>query len=316
MITEGQIKETPGFKFDNEQTPYARQGKEVYALLRSKETTEAQIQAVLDEVMSLAQQQGVEDALVTSTDVFMTCICHIGSKSLSHVLSSIEKSKNRLLAIGSASEAARREIITAVTEYWSIAPGTAVNIIDKLLNYTIITPMSVIEWALHDHLDRGRALTKGFIYEMVASTMNKVTNRVRQIVAARNDPSLSNDQRSLYEDTLVRERQSMRDLFTAIEDAVSGVANAADDEMIERYDGEESEMALLQSWGERWARVWRRRAIVEEAMVGEVAVDLQAFAAAAAAKTAAEENSIVNANANPATGGGGDETLIDADDIA
>lgn len=273
LITEGKVKDAPDLKFENEATPYAQQGHEIYKLLRAK-APEEQIQVQLDQIEALAKEQGVADPLIQSTDAYMTCILHIGSKSLSHVLSCIERCKERLLAIGPQSEAARRQIISSVISYWEFHPGTAVNIIDKLLNYTIITPASVLEWALTDRLDSGRALSDAKIYEMATCTMNKVSNRMRQIVQARNDVIGSSDeQKAILDETLVRERQSMRDLFASIIDAVEGVRNASADEMIERFDGGEAEQKLVQAWGKRWAAVFTRRAAVEDAICGEAAIE-------------------------------------------
>ncbi|KAK8213446.1 Nuclear cap-binding protein subunit 1 [Zalaria obscura] len=299
LIPEGKLKDTPDFKFDDDQTPYAQQGREVHKLLRKK-APEEEIQTVLDEIQKLATEQGVEDPLIPSTDAYMTSVCAIGSKSLSHVLSCIERCKERLLAVGPQSEPARRQIISSVVEYWGDHPGVAVNIIDKLLNYTIITPMSVIEWALHDHLNHGRDLSKSYVYEMVATTMFKVTNRVRQVVVMRNDPATPAEQRPLLDQTLTTERQSMRELFAAIEDAVTSVASSANDEMIERFDGEEVEQALIRAWGERWARAWRRKAAVEEAVVGEAVVEAAAAAldAQASAEAGADGNGVDEAQAS------------------
>ena len=87
----------------------------------------------------------------------------------------------------------------------------------------------------------------------------------------------------------------------AIIEAVSTVANAAQDDMIERFDGDSAEQTLLQQWGARWARVWRRKMAVEEAVVGEAAIEIadvaretervkaEAQAAEAAATAAAEQ---------------------------
>ncbi|GAB7357791.1 hypothetical protein MBLNU459_g0610t1 [Dothideomycetes sp. NU459] len=272
LISDDKMKDNPDFKYNNDQTPYAEQAKEVHAMLRKK-ASEDDIQKVLDTIQALASQHGVEDPLVPSTDAYMTAVCNIGSKSLSHVLYCIERCKERLLAIGPQSEPARRQIITSVVDYWAAHPGTAVNIIDKLLNYTIITPMSVIEWALHDNLHHGRALAQTHIYEMVAATMGKVSNRMRQIVRARSDGKLAPEQLALLDETLVRERQSMRDLFAVIVDVVAGVAAASNDEMIERFDGDSKDQTLVQQWGARWATVWRRKAAVEEAVVGEAAIE-------------------------------------------
>lgn len=306
LITEGNVKDAPDLKFLDEKTPYAAQGSAVYQLLRKK-APEEDIQKHLDEVESLAREQGVEDTLVVSTDVYVTCILHIGSKSLSHVLSCIERCKERLLALGPQSEAARRQIISSVISYWQFHPGTAVNIVDKLLNYTIVTPMSVVEWALREYVDSGRGLADAKAFEMVACTVNKVATRMRQIVKARAEfvasagPGVeAQEQRTLLDETLVRERQSMRDLFTLILDSVNGISQGSQDGMIERFDDGSAELDFVQNWGKRWASVFGRRAAVEEAVSGEAAIEgadrLAEEKKAAAAATAVGSNGDGDAN--------------------
>ena len=204
------------------------------------------------------------DPLIQSTDAYVTAICYLGSKSLSHVLSQIERCKERLLAIGTQSEPARRQIITSVMEYWTEKPGVGVNVVDKLLNYTILTPQSVIQWALSDKLGKGQNLTQAHVYEMVAATITKVTGRVRQIVIARNAPGLPADQRALLDSTLANEREEMSKLFTIIEDALIGVAEGSNDVMAEGADQDTDAEAMLRRWGQRWLRVMRRKRGVEE----------------------------------------------------
>lgn len=220
-----------------------------------------------------AASLGVEDPLVPSTDAYMTAICFIGSKSLSHVLSCIERCKDRLLALGPRSEAARRQIIRSVMDYWVEKPGVGVNIVDKLLNYTILTPLSVINWALTDNIGKGKVLTHAHMYEMVASTIYKVTNRVRQIVIARNQPGLPAEQIAMLDETLEKERAQMKELFATVEDALMGVASGVVDEMVESRNQDTEGEALLRGWGERWLRVFRRKMAVEEAWIGEMLVN-------------------------------------------
>lgn len=271
LIPLSKDKEMPDFKFADDQMPFAKEARQVLAMLRKK-TPEDEVQKVLDSVHEQARLAGISDPYVASTDIYMTSICSIGSKSLSHVLSTIDRCKERLLAVGQKSEIARRQIISSVVDFWVDYPGTAVNILDKLLNYSIITPMSIIEWALHDHLDRGHALASSQIYELVSITMYKVTNRVRQVLRERNNVALPFAQRQQIDEQLALERQGMRNLFVAVEDAVASVASGAQDEMIERFDGDSQERDLIMRWGAQWARVWRRKAAVEEAVVGDAAV--------------------------------------------
>lgn len=141
---------------------------------------------------------------------------------------------------------------------------------DKLLNYTILTPLSVITWVLVDNIRKGQILTHAHVYEMVASTIHKVTNRVRQIVVARNQRGLPSEQVSILEETLAKERGDMGQLFVVVEDALVGVATGVVDEMAESAEQDGSGEALLRSWGGRWLRVFRRKMAVEEAWVGEM----------------------------------------------
>ncbi|KAL8847207.1 MAG: hypothetical protein Q9221_007733 [Calogaya cf. arnoldii] len=269
LITEAKEKDTPDFKYNSDQTPYAPQAREVLRLLRAK-APDSEIQAQLSSIESEASELGVAEPLIPSTDAYMTAICFIGSKSLSHVLSCIERCKERLLALGPRSEAARRQIITSVMEYWSEKPGVGVNIVDKLLNYTILTPLSVINWALTDKIGKGRILTHAHIYEMVASTMHKVTNRVRQIVIARNQVELPAEQKAMLDETLEKERAQMKELFATVEDSLTGVASGIVDEMAQSRDQDTEGEALLRVWGEKWLRVFRRKMAVEEAWIEEM----------------------------------------------
>ena len=197
------------------------------------------------------------------------------------MLSQVERCKERLLSIGPQSERARRQIISSVMDYWREKPGVGVNVVDKLLNYTILTPNSVIMWALSDQLKRGEGLVLSHVFELVSNTVAKVTNRVRQIVitATRSNHNqqpgssvslLPADQLALLEETVTKERNEMMELFGLIEDVLVGVASGSADEMAESadQDGGKGE-AMLRGWGARWLRVFRRKMAVEEAWIEE-----------------------------------------------
>ncbi|RAO72065.1 uncharacterized protein BHQ10_008077 [Talaromyces amestolkiae] len=271
LITEGKEQDTPEFKYTLETTPYNKQGSELMQLIRKKASDE-EIEPIIAEIETQAKEHGIEDPMVPSTDAFVTSICYVGSKSLSHVLSCIERNKERLLAIGPRSATARRQIITSVMEYWVDQPGVAINIIDKLLNYTILTPLSVVEWALLDHIDAGKILAKAPVYEMLSSTVGKVTNRIRQIVAARTQRGLYEPQLSVLDETLNREKADMQTLFTLIEDSIAPVAAGSNDELMERSEDDPStrdENEIIRRWAVRWRRVFQRKAAVEAAFVAD-----------------------------------------------
>ncbi|KAJ5719586.1 hypothetical protein N7493_007164 [Penicillium malachiteum] len=270
LITEGKEKDTPEFKYMSETAPYAKEGQELMQLIRKKAGDE-EIQPVIASIEEQAQSLGVDDPKIPSTDALVTSICFVGSKSLSHVLSCIERNKDRLLAIGPVSQRARCQIIGSVMEYWADQSGIAIDIIDKLLNYTIISPLSVLEWALSESIAAGTVLAKSHIYEMISATVGKVTNRMRQIVAARTQPGLYEPQLSVLDETLARERAEMQALFQFIEDSIVSVAAGSNDELMERGDGSGDlpEDAIIRQWGRRWLRVFRRKVAVEEAFISD-----------------------------------------------
>ncbi len=285
LISEAQEKDTPDFKYDSyrkhstlvvyqlmkliaKEMPYSVPARELLRLLRAK-APDTDLQSSLNTIEEIAGSLGVADPLVPSTDAYVTAICFLGSKSLSHVLSQIERCKDRLLSIGAQSELARRQIITSVMDYWQEKPGIGVNVVDKLLNYTILTPISVVLWSLKDQLGKGEGLVLSQVFEMVSSTVTKVTNRVRQIVVARNQLGLPGDQVAILDETLSKERDGMGKLFAVIEDGLVGVADGSVDDMAESADQDLKGEAMLRGWGRRWLRVFRRKMAVEEAWLQE-----------------------------------------------
>jgi nuclear cap-binding protein subunit 1 len=219
--------------------------------------------------------QGITEVLVPSTDAFVTAICRLGAKSLSHVLSCIERGKDRLLEL-SQNEIARRQIVASVVEYWKDQPGVAVRIIDILLNYTILAPMTVVQWVFGSHMGAGEALTESWVFEMVSNTVAKVTNRNRQIASARLQKGLPQEQIEMVEATLAKDRDNARELFKYIEDSMRGVAEGSADTLIEKSSNgtlTEEEVELIKAWGKRWQTVFTRKAQVEESVVGEEAVE-------------------------------------------
>lgn len=279
-------------------------------LIRKKASDE-DIQPVISSIEEQAQSLGVEVPMLPSTDAFVTAICFVGSKSLSHVLSCIERNKERLLAIGPKSPRARRQIISSVMDYWADQPGIGINIIDKLLNYTIITPLSVIEWALVDQLDAGSILAKTHVFEMIAATVGKVTNRLRQIVAARVQTGLYEPQLSVLGETLDREKMDMQALFKVIDDSIVSVAAGSNDELMERGDGSGTlpEDVIIRQWGTRWLRVFRRKAAVEESFISE--------AMASAAPLGTQAPALPSGDADVASApADGDVDVVDPDGAA
>lgn len=238
---------------------------ELGALLKRKASDE-EIQPIIDSIQAQATQRAL-DPVVASTDVFMTAVCWVGSKSLSHVLACIDRTKTRLLDAGSQSEAARRQILDAVMTYWAAHPGVALSIVEKLLNYSILTPFTVVDWAVGAH-GTSEYLAQPHMYELVSNTVAKVTSHTRQVVKAPagEAPAAENGEGA---PDVEKEATAMRELFRALNDALESWASGSKDELIEEGDGTSEKEALTRRWGQRWLRAFRRMGAVEEAFVLE-----------------------------------------------
>ena len=257
-------KDVPDFKYKNPDTPFSAEGLEIANLLRRKAGDE-EMQPTIEAIAKQAAERGL-DPLVTCMDVFVTAVCWVGSKSLSHVLACIDRTKTRLLDTANVSAPARAQIVAAVMNYWSAHPGIALSIIEKLLNYSILTPFCVVDWALvasspANGVNGGASLSEPHIYEMISNTVTKVSARTRQVLSSSETDA----------ETRATEIEASRNLFRAINDALDSWAAGNKDELMETGDGSTDSEALVRRWGQRWLRVFKRQGAIEESFAQESA---------------------------------------------
>ncbi|KAF8472506.1 MIF4G like-domain-containing protein [Kalaharituber pfeilii] len=261
LIPEAKEKDIPFFKYDSDDTAFSTEGKEVFSLLKDKKP-DTDIDAVLESVTRTATEQNLRgDPGSYARDMYITSICYLGAKSLSHVLSCIERCKEKLLSIGQESPEARRQIVRSVMDYWVDQPGVGANVVDKLLNYSVLTPSSVVEWAL---FDAGyAALSQNHIWEMVSTTVNKVNNPEDEEYSA---------VLAAYEATLdsakVEQKQIAELVLSAlrkIADGQGNVDNEAEDEaFINMDDSQQNEYkSWMGWWGRQWLKAFTRRYRIE-----------------------------------------------------
>ena len=264
LISDAKEKDIPDFKFSDDSVPFAVNGRELAQLIRKK-AEDAEFEAVFTAIRTAAAESGNTMPETNLADVYTTAICWVGSKSLSHVLSVIARCKARLIQIED-----KKQIITSVMTYWADHPGVGVNVIEKLLNYQILSAGEVIQWALRDHVARGTALAKSWVFELVWNVVVKVVGRVRHVVSAIRRPGLPEDQMAILNEALERDMNGLRSLLAQIEDLVSSIKDGTQDEMMENSDAlNEEERDYVRAWGAKWSKVFDRKLKVEESWVRE-----------------------------------------------
>lgn len=268
-------KETPDFKYENDgkkntlhykpgnmliiTVTFSEEGKSMIGLVR-KRAQDAEIDSLMAEITEKAKSQGLPDPGKYGREIYVTAICHIGAKSLSHVLSCIERCKDRLATIGTESPSAQREIVNTVMNYWSDQPGIGANVVDKLLNYSILTPLSIIEWVL---IDAGREiLARGHAWEMVNTTTRKVIARTKNLASARAALGLPEEQITMLNEGYEVASTEQTALFKCVVDALNDYQSTDFD----GDDGSPEEQEILKWWASNWLRALKRKFEIEQAV--------------------------------------------------
>ncbi|KAJ2713405.1 Nuclear cap-binding protein subunit 1, partial [Coemansia spiralis] len=119
-----------------------------------------------DERQALAREMLVEHVLL------------LGSKTFSHMLNAIEKFMPALQQFGDT-PAAKLQIARTVEDFWLRNPQFCAITIDKLVNYRVIDPVTVVEM-LFDPSHAG-GWGSFHLWEILRNTITKVNMRVVQL---------------------------------------------------------------------------------------------------------------------------------------
>ncbi|KAJ1968031.1 Nuclear cap-binding protein subunit 1 [Dispira parvispora] len=113
-------------------------------------------------------------------DVFVQCVLFIGRKSFSHMLNVIERYLPLLKKFGMDADA-KHHIVETVNEFWKDNPQFVTIIVDKLLNYRVVSPLSVLTWALNPLRVQFDYPAPFYVWETLRNTIHKLESRIQQI---------------------------------------------------------------------------------------------------------------------------------------
>ena len=262
LVGSEREQETPEFKYSDDSVVFAAEAKEIAQLIRKKGAKED-----FEPLLAKIESAGGSD---TAVEVFVTCICWVGAKSLSHLLACVERCKEILLDFTAQGRQVEIKIVESILEFWNNQPGNGVMVVDKFVNYLVVTPEGVVEAVLgNDGFKRegGVVLAQGWVWEIISRVMGKVTGRVRGVVNAVRKPGLDEEKRAEVQQVLQAEMGKMRALFAQVQNAVNVIG-----EPVGQTWGagmSEEDMALVRLWAQKWLRTSGRRATVEENWVRE-----------------------------------------------
>ncbi|KAF7331795.1 hypothetical protein MKEN_00059500 [Mycena kentingensis (nom. inval.)] len=148
---------------------------------------------------------GNPDALVRS--IAIQSLLHVGSRSFSHLLNAIERylpllrniaSGGASNAVGSGVADAKADILSIAATFWNNNHQMVLIVFDKLMQYQIVDPTDVVEWAFVHRAEHpvltastGPNSLRAFEWEIVKAALDKANGRVtaarRKVVALRKE---------------------------------------------------------------------------------------------------------------------------------
>ncbi|RUP49695.1 hypothetical protein BC936DRAFT_141787 [Jimgerdemannia flammicorona] len=174
--------EPPGtaFKYQSEDHPLHGSAKLLLEQLRQKVPGAEIEERVLRDVKKKADEKGVSipEQEDTAREVLVQCVLLLGSKSFSHVLNVVERYLSVLQSLNTTAEA-RLHTVKIVASFWRNNTQFLGILLDKLLNYRVVDPVSVIAWIFEQ--EQIENFGRSFLWEILKNTLNKVISRVAQI---------------------------------------------------------------------------------------------------------------------------------------
>ncbi|TPX62408.1 hypothetical protein PhCBS80983_g00437 [Powellomyces hirtus] len=154
----------------------------------------------MDGVQSAQQPQSAEDV---AREAFIQCVMLQGSKSFSHVLNVVERYIG-LLREYNSTEHARGHTVRIINDFWKYNTQFTEIILDKLTNYRVIDPKSIVSWVL-DPAVLETSFTRFYIWAVLRSTLAKVNFKVEQLTLKLAEKKTRADQMNVdgEEDTTV-----------------------------------------------------------------------------------------------------------------
>ncbi|RCH82193.1 Component of the cap-binding complex (CBC), partial [Rhizopus azygosporus] len=170
----------PSFKYESAEDPLHAKSKEVIDSIRTKKSVE-ELRDLLSRYKEELASSGVSSEVEQQSvirELFTQCLLLVGSKSFSHVLNVVERYLEVLRFLNATPEG-RLHTVQIVSSFWKDNTQFLGILVDKLLNYRVIDPASVITWIFES--DQFKQVGRAYVWEVLKNTLSKVNSRVAQV---------------------------------------------------------------------------------------------------------------------------------------
>ncbi|KAI9279792.1 MIF4G like-domain-containing protein [Sporodiniella umbellata] len=170
---------SPQFKYSDKADPSHEKSKTIIDSLRTKKNVE-EVREMLSKYKDEAASEGKGEVEQQSyiRELFVQSLLLVGSKSFSHILNVVERYLDVLRFLNSTPEG-RLHTVQILASFWEHNTQFMCILLDKLLNYRVIDPTSVITWVFEEN--QLKYAGRSFIWEILKNTLGKVNSRVTQV---------------------------------------------------------------------------------------------------------------------------------------
>lgn len=140
----------PDFKYKDPADPLYAKTQLIITSLRGKKSIE-EVGDLLSNFKKEFGAEGMNEQEQTQQvrEMFVQCLLLVGSKSFSHILNVVERYLD-VLRLVNASPEGRLHTVQIVASFWKNNTQFLGILLDKLLNYRVIDPTSVITWIFEE----------------------------------------------------------------------------------------------------------------------------------------------------------------------
>ncbi|QSL65487.1 hypothetical protein MERGE_002799 [Pneumocystis wakefieldiae] len=195
--------------FDYE-LPNSKYYAEVGTLLETMRvnTEQSETDVALEIIEKTAIENNESDPPYEALKALVQCVLHLGEKSYSSSLNTIERNLPGLQARCNANDRTRRQTVDIIIKFWRDKPAIGTTLVNKFLNYSVIDAVSIIEWVI---LDADiEYISRNFTWELIKMALNKVNSTPVQIKdrinteTSYNEPGSLSDYRKAYDEVYMK----------------------------------------------------------------------------------------------------------------
>jgi len=159
------IKPKPNFKFDDDKNKGHVYAQELLKRMKGKEGSDNIILWIESESNPMSQLNDQD-----TVEIIASCILHLGSKSFTHLTSTIERyiGLTQKYIINMEGEV---YTINSILEYWEFSPQNIIICCSKFLDYHIITYRGLVEMILRNLIQKN--MKQFFPWSLLFTTINK-----------------------------------------------------------------------------------------------------------------------------------------------